>query len=175
MKIFSCQSVDCRLGRKDTNTHTHTHPTQCREAEWETVLAQRPSQTLCVLGNHRVWYSLCREGPCGRNRRAGACPSLGPEAPPPSPCPPQPSPNSLSPCSLASSTSPVCASTCPSQTAPSEEFTQPLPPFTLSLFHFLFFSFSLSFLYLTPQTLLLPHAILYAALMPHNGADCSPL
>ena len=50
-------------GRPSRDTHTSQ----------EAVPARRPSQTLCVLGNHRVWYSQCREGPCGRNRRAGAC------------------------------------------------------------------------------------------------------
>lgn len=62
-------------------------PPQSRAAEWEAALARRPRQALCVLVNHRVWYSQRREGPCGRNRRAGACPSQGPDTPPPHPSP----------------------------------------------------------------------------------------
>lgn len=62
----------------------------------------------------------------------------------------------------------VCASTCPSQTAPSEEFTLSLPPFhPLSLsFPLLFTLLASLFLYhfyLTSQTPLLSHALLYAA------------
>lgn len=57
----------------------------------------------------------------------------------------------------------VCVPTCPGQTAPSEEFTLSLPPFVSSwsscfLYHF----------YLTPKTLLLPHMLVYAALMSHT-------
>ncbi len=101
-------------------------------------------------------------GQCGRNQRAGACPSLGPDTPPPPLRPPHPSPLIHSLC--APSPPPpvtVCVSTCPSQTAaPSEEFTLFLPPFALLLFHFLFFfffkllafSFSLSFLFDTRNT-----------------------
>lgn len=132
-----------------------------------------PSQTLCVLGNHRVWYSQRREGPCGRNRRAGACPSQGPDTPPLRP--PHPSPLIHSLCAPPPPLT-VCAPTCPSQTAPSEEFTRSLPPL---LFYFLFFFiYSVPFLflyhsYLAPQAFLLPHAPLYAALMPHKRPECS--
>lgn len=54
-----------RLTVDGQNGSVDVHPTQARAGDWEMVLAQRPSQTLCVLGNHRVWCSQHREGPCG--------------------------------------------------------------------------------------------------------------
>lgn len=70
----------------------------------------------------------------------------------------------------------VCVSTCPSQTAPSEEFTQSLPPFVSFFFPPSWPSRFLYHFYLTRRTLLLlPHALLYVALMPHNRPQCWPL
>lgn len=43
-----------------------------------TILDIRRCVFVCTLvcfwgGNNRVWYSQCREEPCGRNLRVGAC------------------------------------------------------------------------------------------------------
>lgn len=110
------------------------HTVRSRTVGNTVLLAQRSSQTLCVLGNHRVWYSQRREGPCGRNQRAGACPFAGARYSSSF----SPSSSSFSPRLCALSPPPpvtVCVPTCPGQTTPSEEFT--LSP--SSSFHFLFF------------------------------------
>lgn len=61
--------ADCRLGRMAAHV-SHTGPSR-------RLGNGAGSETLCVLGNHRVWCSQHREGPCGWNQHAGTCLGAG--------------------------------------------------------------------------------------------------
>lgn len=82
------EKVERGLGRSRAETFVPQSPE--RESGKQRWLGDpvRPCVFWVITG---FWYSQRREGPCGRNRRAGACPSLGPDTPPPL-RPPRPSP-----------------------------------------------------------------------------------
>lgn len=153
--FLACRGIKVEWAERSRDTY----PTQSSAADWETRLARRPTQTLCVLGNHRVWCSQCREGPCGRNQRAGACPSAGARY------------SSSSPLVLLILL-PLRYSVCFNMSKPNRSLWGIHS--ASSSFHFLFFpllSFSLSFLFDGPN----PPPSSCKSFMPHNSPQRTTL
>lgn len=157
------EKVDCRLGRMAAETRIPHSPEQEKGKRCWLRDTVRPCVFWVITG---LGIPSAGMGPCGRNQRAGACPSAGARNSSSSSC----SPSSSSFCL------PLSHLLHQLQCVFQHVQAKPLPlrnSLCLLILSFpLFFPLLALLFFLYHQTLLLP---LHAALMSHNRPQCTPL